>query len=67
LTPDLDPLGDARLVTPTDEEAYAPLAAFGPQGEIGVLFTGRPGATGQPQVLFTSISCDAGADFSLPR
>lgn len=67
LTPDLDPLGQARLVTPANEEAYAPLAAFGPQGEIGVLFTGRPASAGQPQVLFTSISCDAGADNSLPR
>lgn len=67
LTPDLDPLGAARLVTPTNEEAYAPLAAFGPQGEIGILFTGRPPSVGQPQVLFTSISCDAEADLSLPR
>jgi hypothetical protein len=67
LTPDLSPLADARLVTPANEEAYAPLAAFGPEGEIGVLFTGRPAASGQPQVLFTSIACDAGADFSLPR
>jgi hypothetical protein len=67
LTPALDPLGDARLVTPANEEAYAPLATFGPQGEIGVLFTGRLASMGQPQVFFTSISCDAGADFSLPR
>jgi hypothetical protein len=67
LTPELDPLGEARLVTPANEEAYAPLATFGPQGEIGVLFTGRVAAIGQPQVFFTSISCDAGADISLPR
>jgi hypothetical protein len=67
LTPDLDALDEARLVTSDGEEAYAPLAAFGPQGEIGVLFTGRPGNVGQPQVLFTSISCDSGPDFSLPR
>jgi hypothetical protein len=67
LTPGLDALGEARLVTPANEEAYAPLAAFGPQGEIGVLFTGRTAAAGQPQVLFTSVSCDTGADFSLPR
>jgi len=66
LTPDLEPLGDARLVTPVNEEAYAPLAAFGPEGEIGVLFTGRIASSAQPQVLFTSISCDADADF-LPR
>jgi Putative metal-binding motif/Dictyostelium (slime mold) repeat len=66
LTPDLEPLGAARLVTPPNAEAYAPLAAFGPQGEIGVLFTGAA-ASAQPQVFFTSISCDAGADISLPR
>lgn len=63
----LDVIDDARLVTPPGEEAYAPLATFGPFGEIGVLFTGRPGNSGQPQVLFTSISCDAGPDISLPR
>jgi hypothetical protein len=66
LTPDLDPLGTARRITSAGEEAYAPLAAFGPRGEIGVLFTGRSGS-GQPQALFTSISCDPGADISLPR
>ncbi len=66
LTPDLDPLGDARPVTPSSVEAYAPLAAFGPQGEIGVMFTGRQSASGQPHVFFTSLSCEAGADFSLP-
>lgn len=66
LTPDLEPLGLARRITPVGEEAYAPLAAFGPQGEIGVLFTGRSGS-GQPQALFTSISCDPGDDISLPR
>lgn len=67
LTPDLDPLGPARPVTESAVEAYAPLAAFGPQGEIGVLFTGRQAPAGQPHVFFTSLSCEAGADFSLPR
>jgi hypothetical protein len=67
LTPDLDPLGAARLATPARVEAYAPLAAFGPQGEIGVLFTGRVASVGQPQAYFTSLACDAEADFSLPR
>ena len=62
----LEPLGVARRITAPGAEAYAPLAAFGPQGEIGVLFTGRSGSA-QPQALFTSISCDPGADISLPR
>jgi hypothetical protein len=65
LTPDLDPLGPARAVTSTDSESYAPLAAFGPQGEIGVMFTGQQ--AGQLHVFFTTLSCDAGADFSVPR
>ncbi len=67
LTPDLDPLGAARLVTPSSAEAYAPLAAFGPQGEIGVMFTGRLDSSPKPHVFFTSLSCEAGADLSLPR
>jgi hypothetical protein len=67
LTPDLMPLGPARAVTRATAEAYAPLAAFGPQGEIGILFTGRQAASGRPHAFFTSLSCEAGADFSLPR
>jgi len=66
LTPELEPLGLARRVTAAGEEGFAPLAAFGPQGELGVLFTGRS-SSGQPQALFTSVSCDPGADISLPR
>ena len=67
LTPDLEPLGEARPVTRSIGEAFAPLATFGPQGEIGVLFTGRVDGAVQPQVLFTSVSCDADPDLSLPR
>jgi putative metal-binding protein len=67
LTPDLDPLGAARRVTAFSEEAYAPLATFGPQGEIGVMYTGQTAQSSQFQVLFTSMSCNSGADFSLPR
>jgi hypothetical protein len=67
LTPDLEPLGDARPVTRSISEAFAPLATFGPQGEIVVLFTGRVNGAVQPQVLFTSVSCDADPDLSLPR
>jgi putative metal-binding protein/slime mold repeat-containing protein len=67
LTPDLDPLGPARAVTSTGSDAYAPLAAFGPEGEIGVLFTGQREGSGELHAFFTSLSCDADADFSLPR
>ena len=67
LSSELEPLSEARLITGSSLEAYAPLAAFGPQGEIGVMFTGRVAGSNQPQVFFTSLSCDAGADLSLPR
>jgi hypothetical protein len=67
LTPDLEPITDAQSVTSPDLEADTPLAAFGPQGQLGVLFTGRPNGKGQPQVYFTGLSCNAGPDLSLPR
>jgi len=67
LTPDLVPIDEARLVSDGVIESYAPLAAFGPQGEIGVMFTGREAGAAVPQVYFTSLSCEAGADFSFPE
>ncbi|HKO89554.1 MAG TPA: putative metal-binding motif-containing protein [Polyangiaceae bacterium] len=67
LTAELEPSSGARLITGSSPEAYAPLAVFGPEGEIGVLFTGRVAGSRQPQAFFTSLSCDAGADLSLPR
>lgn len=67
LSPALEPLGERRRVSQDGAEAYAPLAAFGPQGEIGVMFTGRQVDSGQPHVFFTSLSCQAGADFSFPE
>lgn len=67
LSPTLEPLGERRRVSHDSAEAYAPLAAFGPQGEIGVMFTGRQIDSGQPHVFFTSLSCETGADFSFPQ
>lgn len=67
LSPELDPLGEERLVTASSLEAYAPLAAFGPSGEIGVMFTGRNAESTQPQVFFTRLSCDPGAQLPGPR
>jgi hypothetical protein len=60
LTPDLDPLGEARPVTTSERDAYGPLAAFGPQGEIGVMYTGVQPTSGRLHVFFTSISCQSG-------
>lgn len=59
LTPELDPIGAATRVTPASAEAYAPLAAFGGRGEIGVLFTGQLPSDERPQVLLTSVACEA--------
>jgi hypothetical protein len=67
LSPELDPLGEERLITGSSLEAYAPLAAFGPSGEIGVMFTGRNTESIQPQVFFTRLSCDPGAQLPAPR
>jgi hypothetical protein len=67
LSPELEPLGEERLLTASSPEAYAPLAAFGPRGEIGVMFTGRSEASRQPQVFFTQLSCDSGAQLPVPR
>ena len=67
LTPDLIPIDEARRVSDGVVESYAPIAAFGPQGEIGVMFTGRDVGGAVPQVYFTSLSCEAGADFSFPQ
>ncbi len=67
LTPDLVPIDEARLISDGVIESYAPIAAFGPQGEIGVMFTGRDVGAAVPQVYFTSLSCQAGADFSFPE
>ena len=67
LTPDLDPAGEARLLTGPSLEAYAPLPAFGPRGEVGVMFTGRSVASREPQVFFTRLSCDPAVQSPAPR
>ena len=67
LTPDLDPASEARLLTGASLEAYAPLPAFGPQGEVGVMFTGRSMQSREPQVFFTRLSCDPAVQSPVPR
>jgi hypothetical protein len=67
LSPDLVPLGDARLITQSALDAYAPLATFGPSGEIGILFTGQSPDSTQPQAYFTRLTCDPGAQLPAPR
>lgn len=67
LTADLEPVGEARLLTGSSHEAYAPLPAFGPRGEVGVMFTGRSAESREPQVFFSRLSCDPGAQSPAPR
>jgi hypothetical protein len=67
LSPDLAPLGEERLITQSDLDAYAPLATFGPSGEIGILFTGQSPSSTQPQAYFTRLTCDPGAQLPAPR
>jgi hypothetical protein len=67
LSPELDALGRERLISGSSLEAYAPLAAFGPSGEIGVMFTGHGVESTQPQVFFTHLSCDTAAQVPAPR
>lgn len=67
LTPALDPAGEATLLTGSSLEAYAPLPAFGPRGEVGVMFTGRSMESRDPQVFFTRLSCDPAVQSPAPR
>jgi hypothetical protein len=67
LTADLDPASEARLLTGSSLEAFAPLPAFGPRGEVGVMFTGRGADSREPQVFFTRMSCDPAAQSPAPR
>lgn len=66
LSTDLELLGPARALTNFDTDAFGPRAAFGPRGEIGVMFTGVPSGEFSYQVYFTRLACDA-ASFPDPR
>lgn len=52
----LAPLGASRAVTNFPNNAYAPVAAFGPN-EVGVLFTAEDDLGAGGQVYFTQLSC----------
>jgi hypothetical protein len=67
LSPDLEPLGDERLITQSNLDAYAPLATFGPSGEIGIMFSGQSPDSTQPQAFFTRLTCAAGAQLPAPH
>lgn len=67
LTADLEPASEARLLTGSSLEAYAAQPAFGPRGEVGVMFTGHTPENREPQVFFTRLSCDPGVQSPAPR
>lgn len=57
LSADLVPLGPAERVTAVQTQAYAPAAALGRDGEIGIVFTASSADDGRPHVYFSSLSC----------
>ncbi len=61
LSAELEPLGEAVVVTDFASDAYGPVAALG-DDEIGVLFTAFPESGGPQQVFFTRMSCDQPMD-----
>ena len=54
----LDPIGNPARMTTSPGDSVQPQIAFGPQGEVGVLF--RDDRPGTPQTYFTHLVCSAG-------
>jgi hypothetical protein len=59
LRPDLAELTPASLLARTGSHSISPTAAFGPRGDVGVLFDGQ--STGTWQSYFTRLTCVPGA------
>lgn len=55
LTPDLAPLTAETRITFAARDSIYPVATFGPEGTLGILF--RDDRDGTPQVFFTSLAC----------
>jgi hypothetical protein len=55
----LEPLTEERRLTHAPGQSIEPIASFGPQGEVGILF--RDDREGTPQVYFTRLSCLGGS------
>jgi hypothetical protein len=51
----LQPLGPEQRVTNTAGDSVDPFVAFGPSGDVGVLF--RDNNVGLPQAFFTRFAC----------
>jgi hypothetical protein len=55
LGPRLDPLAGEMRLTTAPGDSVGPVAAFGPAGDVGVVF--RDDRDGTPEVYFTRLSC----------
>jgi hypothetical protein len=58
LSSDLQELTPQRRITHDPGDTNAPVAAFGPGGDVGILFAERQ--TGGTQAYFTRLACEAG-------
>ncbi len=59
LSADLEPITAEARVTNAPEDSLAPVPAFGPDGDVGVLFEDK--REGRFQVYFTRLVCRAGS------
>jgi hypothetical protein len=57
---DLTPLTPEQRITFTPGDSTSPIATFGPEGDVGVLFQDYDQSTLQQQVFFTHLGCVAG-------
>ncbi|HSN99652.1 MAG TPA: putative metal-binding motif-containing protein [Candidatus Nanopelagicales bacterium] len=53
----LEPLGEEQRITSASDDSVNPVAAFGPEGELGILF--RDHRQGEQHVFFTRLGCVA--------
>jgi hypothetical protein len=59
LSPDLKELAPRARITKSASDTLDPIAAFGPNGDVGVLFDDD--RSGNWQTYFTRLVCKAGA------
>ncbi len=55
---ELEVISPRKRITNDSSDTIAPVAVFGPEGDVGVLFDDR--RTGSWQVYFTRLTCVAG-------
>jgi hypothetical protein len=58
ILPDLSPATPEQRLTNAPGDSFEPIGAFGPNGDVGVLF--RDDRLGAPNVWFTRMLCQAG-------